>query len=509
MNPSIHSLMIHSRNTKRISLYVLYVEFYCTVECQRAHWSTHKTVCVKVPKSPTKGPLKVSEAFEQLRALKEKQQKAMQQNNTKSAIEIGKQALNVAIQLSGPVVDNELAQLYHNLSHLCTNDQPPDREKAEEYGRQALKHSELDLKQASDNPSSLDLHSVILIAQANRRLEEGKFDAAEKATMRALEIAEEIFGNDDARLVKALRACAMLRERQENLPGACAYLRRAYECCLKQMGMMHPGVQQILDEYVMILTKSEKVDEALPLAQRAYDEVSSKSGPDSDIATDCASRLTTLLVKKGQLDEAEKMIQYVVDVRTKKFGPGNLHVAAAVASLGHVREQKGLYDAQTEGYLREAYRVFRSELGPGHPNARQCIAQVNAVRKKRIELGQKVEDEALEEENMLSKALKNARSDAEKVQMMMNHGTMCFKEGKFKQAEPILEDAVKLAEKEFGPQHQATKAAIQNLQITRNNIVLQLWQEIVDEEKAKIDERRKNGETSWDTTEEFTILGNL
>ena len=54
---------------------------------------------------------------------------------------------------------------------------------------------------------------------------------------------------------------------------------------------------------------------------------------------------------------------------------------------------------------------------------------------------------------------------------------------------------------------EATKAAAQNLQITRNNIILQLWQEIVDEEKAKIDERKKNGESSWDMQGEFTILG--
>ena len=167
------------------------VEFYCTAECQRSHWSIHKGVCVKVSKSPTNAaPLKLNDAFNQLRALKEKQQKAMQQQNNKLAIEIGQQALTVALQLNGPVVDNELAQLYHNLSHLCLSVEPQDREKAEEYGSHALKHSELDLQKAADNPNSLDLHSVILIAQAQRRLMEGKLDAAEKPSLRALDIAQ-------------------------------------------------------------------------------------------------------------------------------------------------------------------------------------------------------------------------------------------------------------------------------------------------------------------------------
>ena len=79
--------------------------------------------------------------------------------------------------------------------------------------------------------------------------------------------------------------------------------------------------------------KSEKVDDAFSLAQGAHDHVVSKAGSDSDIATDCASRLTNVLVKKNQLDEAEKLIKSVVDIRTGKFGPSSLHVAAAVASL--------------------------------------------------------------------------------------------------------------------------------------------------------------------------------
>ena len=308
--------------------------------------------------------------------------------------------------------------------------------------------------------------------------------------------------------MKALRACAMLRERQKNLEGACEYLRRAYECVLKHMGMLHPGVQQMLDEYVLILIKSEKLDDALNLAQNAYDQVVSKNGGEDDIATDCASRLSNVLVKKERFEEAEAMIKSVVEIRTKKYGPTSLHVAAGVAALGSIREQRGSIDAETEGYLRDAYRVFRNEMGPDSPNARQCLAQVNRVQKRRKEMGQKVEDESLED-SMFEKALKHARSDAEKVQMLMNHATSMFKEGKFKQAEPILEEAFRLSEKEFGLNHQATKAAAQNLQITRNNMILQLWQEIVDEEKRKIDERKKNGDSSWDMTEEFTLLGSL
>merc|ERR1711871_587267 len=103
-----------------------------------------------------------------------------------------------------------------------------------------------------------------------------------------------------------------------------------------------------------------------------------------------------------------------------------------------------------------------------------------------------------------------AKDDSHKASILMNHATNFFRQEKYKQAEPKLMEAYRLFKKQHGPNHAATKAALQNLNVTRTNINIQLWHEGAQEEIKKIDELKKNGDT-WDCgyDDEFTILGNL
>jgi len=81
----------------------------------------------------------------------------------------------------------------------------------------------------------------------------------------------------------------------------------------------------------------------------------------------------------------------------------------------------------------------------------------------------------------------------------MDRSNNFFRERNFKKAEPLLVEAYAIFHKEFGPDHQNTRAALQNLSVIRNNIILELWEEIANEEIAKIKED-KNQFTDQDKT---------
>jgi 1,2-phenylacetyl-CoA epoxidase catalytic subunit len=61
----------------------------------------------------------------------------------------------------------------------------------------------------------------------------------------------------------------------------------------------------------------------------------------------------------------------------------------------------------------------------------------------------------------------------------------CFESKNFKMAETHLVGAVDFYTRMFGPNHQATAAATQNLGIARQNAILQLWREVAAEEIEK------------------------
>ena len=298
----------------------------------------------------------------------------------------------------------------------------------------------------------MELHSIILIADAHRKIMQNKLDAAEEPTFKALKMAEQVFGPDNPGLVKALRACAMLREHQKDMNGAKEYCKRAYTVVYGAHGILHPGVQLVIDEYTRMLMATGNLPEALEIAGNSFEEAKKAAGSDNPVTIDCAQRLSQVLCRSNDYDAAETLMEEYLHIRVKKFGPETIAVAAALASLASVRENMGKIDDVTVGYLTSAIEIFHNHEGESN-NFKSACGLMNKIQEKRRAMDQTIKH--MEPDK--------APTQAAKAAILMNNAHVYFKEEKFSTAERSLEEALEIFLSENGPEHPTSKAAAQNL----------------------------------------------
>jgi len=107
-----------------------------------------------------------------------------------------------------------------------------------------------------------------------------------------------------------------MSETKESLQEKLQHVKRVYQSLLDSRGPYNPDVQQALNEYVSLLTKTNNVQEAIDLAHKSYKETIEKGpGPESLAAADAAARLTQIFCMIGNFKDAEQLaMQVCVDM---------------------------------------------------------------------------------------------------------------------------------------------------------------------------------------------------
>lgn len=431
---------------------------YCGRDCQKNHWKSHKATCKSVVATGAPAP------------------KSNGSSSGSTLESQWRQALGVS-QRNGN--DLESAQILYNLS--CLSLRGGNWKEAQRQAEEARGCTSklLGPESESSSQAARELHVVANISRALALIESRQMDLAEDCCLACVTEAETLFGPVNQHLVKALRVWAMLQDRCQAFDASASLLQRALAVAYLHFNTkVNQEIQELVDELVKQLLHCGRSEEALEVGRQHF-AAASEGASDVHMA-ECMITFATVLGKSGRLDEAEEHARSALALREKTLGEGAPLTAVAMTVLAGVLEDQGELGDETESLLLRASVVFQRSDG-SRSNANMVLSQLQRVR---------------------------ARRGEDHGGMLMRKAAIAFETKDFKRAEALLTEAVQYFASTLGPTHVNTATSMQNLQIARQNVIIQLWREVVVEEAAKEDllrddvvesAARSSGPADWES----------
>jgi tetratricopeptide (TPR) repeat protein len=475
----------------------------------------------------------------ELEALKVKIQQSFNQQQFELATQQSMEALELikALPLGESIA--ETIQIHVNLSTACIHTNRLDD--AIHHATFAVETAEKGLEMAKDNPQAHEILAITLNSLAQSLTTKGgDLGPAQQAAQRAITICESIYPTNDPRLHKPLRSLGVVLEKKGDLADAEKTFKRAYLMLHLSVGPQVPEAQMLTEDLINFYMRKNDIDAAEQQAQKNYKGICDRpqlNDRDQLILADSASRYASLLLRRGKFALAEPVVERALNLReqSRVMNRNPLGIAFGIVQLCAIREQLNKLDQSAVQMMMRAIDIFSKLRGPQSSEVTNSVAQLQTIRTilsakeastSSSKDGADDDDDDLKytvkdsksgaakrsttsTEKLISDAKHNAKtneiSEEDKRKMAsikpedgntrMALANMYFQQSKYNCAEILLAEAFEIFRKELGLEHQATKAAQQNLAVTRANRLNQLWMEIVSEESLaiKMDSMSLNG----------------
>jgi tetratricopeptide (TPR) repeat protein len=178
-------------------------------------------------------------------------------------------------------------------------------------------------------------------------------------------------------------------------------------CCLPALGKCQdsgvpritPDLQDLLsdrrfieasamDFQVFELMEARRYQEALPLAQKAWENFKATLGSQHPRTLTSLNNLGFLYNKLGEPDKARSIYEEVLKSREEILGPDHLHTATSLNNLATIYEKLGLYQQALPLYER-AVKIYELRKGKDDPDT-------VSIRINKLQLEQVMQKKAAE-----------------------------------------------------------------------------------------------------------------
>jgi tetratricopeptide (TPR) repeat protein len=212
-------------------------------------------------------------------------------------------------------------------------------------------------------------------------------------------------------------------------------------------------------EEALKLRDAGKLDEALPLAERALEIREGLLSTEHHDVTAAIDGLAGIYTDRGEYDKAEPLYRRSLAIREKAQANDHPDTADSINNLAELYHYQGKYK-EAEPLYKRALEIREKTLGKDHPDTADSLNNLAVLYASQGKYGEAepLRKRALE---IREKALGKDHPDTAKS--LNGLAAHYYYQGKYVEAEPLFRRALEIREKALGKDHPDTALGLNNL----------------------------------------------
>jgi serine/threonine protein kinase/tetratricopeptide (TPR) repeat protein len=219
----------------------------------------------------------------------------------------------------------------------------------------------------------------------------GLFDEALPLFETALEIRQQVLGNENLKVAESQNNLGALLTAKGDYQGAESHYRGALATRRKLLGDESIEVAGGINNLATLVFAQGDYTGAEELFREALDMHRKLLGEKTSEVAETLNNLAMTLARLGQLDEAETMYRGTLELHRELWGDEHPEVARSLNNLGMCLFRKGEYEP-AEPLIQEALAMNRKLLGEEHP---EISTNMNNLARIHLAKGDDTEAESL------------------------------------------------------------------------------------------------------------------
>ena len=263
---------------------------------------------------------------------------------------------------------------------------------------------------------------------------QGRYDEAEKLLRDVLETREKLGqSNEDPNMLRTMNNLAAALHHQGRFAEAEGLHRQVLESDEQNLGSEHTDTITSMHNLASLLAHQGKFEEAEELQRRALASSQKVSGPETLETLGIMGGLGDTLLRQQKYEQAETVSREVLAIRQRVLREDHPDIAASMHNMAAVLRHSGKVDEAEELQRREdAIR----QTNRGKLASTSGLAGSPATRGYYDDVEQQLQDE-------LKLSLETSGRNSQETRSNMNRlGDVLIRNGKFKEAEDMLRNAL-------------------------------------------------------------------
>ena len=294
---------------------------------------------------------------------------------------------------------------------------------------------------------------------ASLYVEQGDYEGAEPLLVEALDLNQNIYGEDHPDVVTSISNLATLYQRQGRYTEAELLYVRVLALRRKTLGDSHTLVAAGLNNLAFLYRAQGRYSEAEPLFEKALELNRVALGGNHPELALSMNNLALVYNAQGRYTEAESLYLKALELNQTVLGDIHPRVATSFNNLALLNMDAGRY-VRAESFIKKAMDIHQQVLGVQHPDMANYMNSLGSLyqRQGRFEEADTLYREAL---NLRLKIL--GENHPEVAISFNNLGYLFFSQGRYNEARALYEQALGLYHRTLGESHPNVVSSLFNL----------------------------------------------